>query len=75
MPRKLIYFLAVLLFVLHHDWWLWDDPSLALGFLPAGLAYHVVYSLACGLLWFLAVRFAWPDDLADFEDNSGEPHS
>ena len=75
MPRKLIYILAVLLFALHQDWWLWDDPSLVLGFLPAGLAYHVAYSLASALLWFLAVRFAWPDDLADFDSDPAEPHS
>lgn len=75
MPRKLIYLAAVALFALHQDWWLWDDPSLVLGFLPAGLAYHVAYSLACALLWFLAVRYAWPEDLAHFADRDNEPRS
>ncbi|MCB1018581.1 MAG: DUF3311 domain-containing protein [Bryobacterales bacterium] len=67
--RKLIYALAIVLFLLHQDWWLWDDPTLVVGFLPVGLAYHLVYSLVSALLWFLAVRFAWPaDDLDDFAD-------
>ena len=73
MPRKLVYAFAFALFVLHQDWWLWDDPSIVLGFLPVGLAYHVAYSLASGLLWFLAVRYAWPRDLAAFEDESPDP--
>jgi hypothetical protein len=73
MPRKLIYILAIALFALHQDWWWWDDPTLVLGFLPVGLAYHVVYSLACALLWFLAVRYAWPKDLAAFSDEPAEP--
>jgi hypothetical protein len=68
MPRTLVYLAAAALFALHQDWWLWDDAGLVLGFLPAGLAYHVGYSLACALLWFLAVRYAWPRDLAAFSD-------
>ena len=72
MPRKLILLAAVLLFALHHDWWLWDDASLVFGFLPAGLAYHVGYSLACVLLGALAVRYAWPQDLAAFSGSEDE---
>jgi len=72
MPRKLIYLAAIALFALHHDGWLWDDASLLFGFLPAGLAYHVVYSLACALLWFLAIRYAWPEDLAAFADEPAD---
>lgn len=74
MPRKLIYLAAILLFALHHDWWLWDDPSLLFGFLPVGLAYHAGYSLACAVLWFLATHYAWPQDLAAFaEEPADEP--
>ena len=72
MPRKLIYLAAILLFALHHDWWLWNDASLLFGFLPSGLAYHVGYSLLCVLLWFLATRYAWPTDLASFADEPSE---
>lgn len=52
---------AAVLAVLHQDFWLWDDRSLAFGFLPVGLAYHAAFSLAAALLWTAAVRFAWPD--------------
>ena len=48
---------------LHQDLWLWTDGTLVFGFLPAGLAYHVGFSLATAGLWGLAIRFAWPKDL------------
>lgn len=48
-----------LLFVLHHDFWFWDEPRLVLG-LPAGLLYHVLYCVAAAALMALAVRRAWP---------------
>ena len=63
MARYAIWTVALLLFVLHHDFWWWDDTSLVLGFLPIGLAYHAGFSLAAGLLWLAAVKFAWPTDL------------
>lgn len=56
--------------LLHQDSWLWTDPTLIFGFLPAGLAYHAGYSLATAALWALAVHFAWPPDL---ESGPGEP--
>ena len=56
--------IAVLALVgLHQDFWLWDDPRLALGFLPSGLAYHTAYSVATAGLWALIVRYAWPAGL------------
>ena len=60
---------------LHWDFWLWDDTTLWFGFLPAGLAYHAVYSLAAGLLWWLFIRVAWPvhvERWARGEDGQGE---
>jgi hypothetical protein len=58
--RALLYGALVLLFVLHQDLWLWDDPRMVLG-LPVGLTYHLVYCLAAALLLAFAVRFAWPE--------------
>ena len=41
------------------------------GFLPVGLFYHGVYSLAAaGLMWAL-VRFAWPAHLEAEAESSG----
>ena len=57
--RALLYAALVLLYALHQDLWLWDDPRIVLG-LPVGLTYHVLYCLAAALLLALAVRFAWP---------------
>jgi hypothetical protein len=50
------------LFVLHDDFWLWDDPRFLFG-LPVGLTYHVLYCLAATGVMFLLVRFAWPAHL------------
>jgi len=57
---------------LHWDFWLWDDQSLWFGFLPAGLAYHALYSLAAGLLWLVFIRVAWPDHIEAWA-NAGAP--
>jgi hypothetical protein len=66
MSRKAIYVALLVLFVLHQDFWLWDDPTLVFGFLPIGLAYHALYSCVAALLWFLALRYAWPDEAIAF---------
>ena len=57
--RALLYAALVLLYALHQDLWLWDDPRIVLG-LPVGLTYHVLYCLVAALLLALVVRFAWP---------------
>jgi len=64
---------AIVLFVLHQDFWFWSDATLVFGFLPVGLAYHAVYSILAGLLWALAVKFAWPmrvENWAEREDTA-----
>jgi hypothetical protein len=60
MNQRIIWIAFVILFLLHHDFWLWNDKSLLLGFLPVGLAWHMGYSVAAAILWALATRFAWP---------------
>ena len=55
-----IWLAAIVLFFLHQDFWFWSDTTLVFGFLPIGLAYHAVYSIAAGCLWACAVKFAWP---------------
>lgn len=61
--RRVILAVFLLLFVLHHDFWAWGDRRLVLGFLPLGLFYHAMFSVAAGLLWALANHYAWPDAL------------
>ncbi len=57
------------LFLLHHDFWLWDDPTLFLG-VPVGLAWHCGHSVAASLLWLAAMRYAWPADQEEWAQQS-----
>jgi hypothetical protein len=52
-----------MLFVLHHDFWWWNDASVVLGFVPIGLAWHSLFSLLSAGLWMLALKYAWPADV------------
>ena len=67
MKRKIPYLLtlAVLVFyALHQDFWFWRQAGpFILGFIPIGLFYHALYSIAAaGLMWIL-VRYCWPEHL------------
>lgn len=63
-----VWFLFIMLFFLHQDLWWWDDARLVLGFLPIGLAYHAIFSIACSGLGWLAIKFAWPSELEAFAE-------
>ncbi len=67
------WFAAVLgLYLLHQDFWFWDQARLVLGFLPVGLAYHGAYCIAvAGLMWALTT-FAWPEHLDAVSDRTPE---
>ncbi|MBI1387805.1 MAG: DUF3311 domain-containing protein [bacterium] len=66
--RTVIWTLAVVLAVLHQDFWYWDDRSLWFGFIPVGLGYHMLYSLATAALWAAAVVWAWPSEVEEEVD-------
>ena len=68
MNRRAIWIAAILLAVLHQDLWFWDDRTMVLGVMPVGLFYHAMFSLAAGVLWALAVKFAWPDHIELWAD-------
>ena len=71
--RRLVYGSIILLALLHQDFWWWDDSdTLVFGFVPVGLAYHALLSLAAGMLWALAVKFCWPAGV-DVEDTPARP--
>ncbi len=61
MKKKLFWITLAVLMILHHDWWFWSDGTLLFGFLPIGLAYHALISLAAGILWAVAVFYAMPE--------------
>lgn len=67
--RTLLYIALFVLFLLHNDFWLWEDASLIFG-LPAGLAYHALYCLVAAGLMALLVNLAWPEHL-DVSDDGG----
>jgi uncharacterized protein DUF3311 len=57
---------VVLLYVLHQDFWFWREARpLVFGFLPIGLFYHAVFTVASSFALWLLVTFAWPSHLED----------
>jgi hypothetical protein len=77
LSKKILWVAMLLLALLHHDFWFWDDPSLVFGFMPVGLAYHVAYSLVAAGLWAWGVKYAWPSELEDLanQGSGGGPKS
>jgi hypothetical protein len=73
---RLVWCAFALLFLLHHDFWLWDNETLVLGFLPVGLLYHVLFSIAASALWACTLIFAWPDHIEEWANAPGrhQPH-
>ncbi|MFP6887512.1 MAG: DUF3311 domain-containing protein [Opitutales bacterium] len=72
--KALVWGLFLLLFLVHQDFWLWADDSLVFGFMPIGLAYHALFSVACSCLWAFAVFKAWPEEIERWaeEETSAE---
>ena len=70
--KKVIYGLAILLGILHQDFWNWDSHALVFGFMPVGLAYHAGFSVAAAILWTCAIKFAWPTELEAWADEVDE---
>ena len=52
------------LLLAHQDWWNWSTAyPLAFGFLPVGLWYHALLTIAAALLMAGLVRWCWPSGL------------
>ena len=68
--RTLVYALLFLLFILHQDFWLWDNGYLVLDFLPIGLAYHGGFSIASALVWYLVLKYDWPKYLEEDQSST-----
>ena len=79
MKRLLLVIIFIALYVLHQDFWYWRTARpLIFGFLPVGLFYHVIFTLATSAAMWLLVRLAWPAHLeAEIErldrNEEGEP--
>lgn len=76
MKKFILFLLIALVYAAHQDLWNWReaDPML-FGFLPAGLAYHAIYSIGAAILMAVLVKFAWPKNLEKHEKESPEPPS
>lgn len=68
----IVWALVAALALLHQDFWYWSDRTLVFGFMPMGLFYHALFSIACAVVWALAVRYAWPTHLEQWADESGD---
>ena len=64
MKRILLVLAVVVLYVLHQDFWFWRTAHpMVFGFVPIGLFYQGLFSVAAALLMWLLVKFAWPSHL------------
>jgi len=72
MKRPLLALATLVVYALHQDFWFWRSARpFVLGFLPAGLWYHVAYAALASLLMWLLVTHAWP---AHLERDAELPH-
>jgi uncharacterized protein DUF3311 len=74
MKRILLVVAVVALYILHQDIWFWRTAHpLVFGFVPIGLFYQGVFSVAASLLMWLLVKHAWPVHLEEeIEQQQGE---
>jgi len=63
--RLIIAGLVILLIILHQDNWNWENSNLVLGFIPVTLFYQMCISLGASVVWYLATKIAWPDELEE----------
>lgn len=64
LSKWILYVALVVLFLLHNDFWLWDNPKVLLG-LPIGLVYHIGFCVAAAILMAVTINQAWPSHLQD----------
>ena len=69
--KWIVLLLLLALCVIHQDFWWWSDRRLVMGFMPIGLAWHVLISIGAAGVWWLAVAFCWPHGIDEIEE-SGE---
>ncbi len=69
---RLLWLMVVVLAGLHQDVWNWNSKALVMGFIPVGLAYHALYSVAAALMWMAALRWAWPSGVEAWANETGE---
>lgn len=74
--KRIVLALVLLLLILHQDVWWWDriDPVI-LGFMPIGLAFHVFLSILTAIVYWLAVKYWWPNDVDVGDHEAAAPRN
>lgn len=68
--------MVVALYALHQDFWFWRAARpLLFGFLPAGIWYHVSFTLAVSLVMWLLIKQAWPGHLEEEFEYTSNPNA
>ena len=64
MKTVLMVTLVTALYVLHQDFWFWRTATpMLFGFIPIGLSYHALFTVAVSALMWMLVKYAWPSHL------------
>ena len=73
MKKVLLTLAVVAVYALHQDVWFWRAARpLVFGFVPIGLFYHALFSVAAALLMWLLVSQAWPSRLEEEAERANE---
>ena len=73
--KNVVWGLVILLIILHQDFWYWETDTSVMGFIPIGLFYHALISIAASATWYLATIFAWPEGMENIipeDEKAGE---
>jgi hypothetical protein len=72
--RNAVWFAVIALIVLHQDFWFWDVAKpYVFGFMPVGLAYHVLISLLASAVWFFATLYCFPTSEEETTSGNAAP--
>lgn len=73
MKRFVMIFAVAALYLLHQDLWFWRTAEpVIFGFLPIGIAYHALYTIAVSALMWCLVTWAWPGHLEELAEQHPE---
>ncbi len=61
--KHLIWLFALLLLILHQDYWQWGRSDIVFGFVPYTMAYQMFVSVTTAVVWILAIIYCWPDNV------------
>jgi hypothetical protein len=76
LQARLIALVTGLVYLLHQDFWFWRTARpLVFGFLPIGLFYHAVYTVAISVFMWYLVRRCWPSHLEDANERQRVSHA